>query len=408
MHGSLKDYLKSVKTGVLPNPQLLLYQQQYVGQAPPIATPSITVTTNPSVANGNTPGQGASASGMISSVYPATNRKSMLSLCPYHYNQLTQHNHNHNGATPYMSSSAPTGGTPGDQHYHHLYPAAGAQAAAQESVSLGNTDPASKAHAMRLLRLLNSEYGLQQLADNHKCCHDDMEGDEAAIKLGQSAYSYSGLSEMCVRRACLDDYPYWYHGTMPRNDYYNSYYNYNSEHEKKEDSESPFADTPGTNAPLLPPPPIYINACEGEGGANSSSGPQQECLCHHLSATNLNPYHSYNLSTASGGCVYCCQCAAIGEAVGGGGGVYQQTGADQSNPGGGGGGGGANVTPDNTETRLSYFEVLDFALQIAQGMEHLEKMKVSFAYRHLCWSPTLPYTNVHVCINNTIIIIILW
>jgi hypothetical protein len=384
MHGSLKDYLKSVKTGEMPNPQLLLYQQQqqlHVGQAPPIATPSITVTTNPPVANGSTLGQGASASGMTSSVYPATNRKSMLSLCPYHYNQLTQHNHN--GPPPYMSSSAPTGGTPSDQHYHHLYPA-GAQAA-EESVSLGTVDPASKAHAMRLLRLLNSEYGLQQLTDDHECCHDDTQGSEAAaIKLGQSAYSYSGLSEMCVRRACLDDYPYWYHGTMPRNDYYNSYYNYSEPQEQKEESESPFADTPGTNAPLLPPPPIYINACEGEGDANSSGDPQQECHCHRLSATNLNPYHSYNLSTASGGCVYCCQCAAaVGEAVGGGGGggvgVYQQTRADQPSPGGG----GANVTADNTETRLSYFEVLDFALQIARGMEHLEKMKVSFGFRQL-------------------------
>ena len=373
MYGSLKDYLKSVKSGEIPNPQLLLYQQQQqlqVGQAPPMGTPPATVTTNLTVANGGAPDQGASASGMTSSECPATNRKSMLSLCPYHYNQLTQHNRN--GTTPYMSSSAPTGGAPSDQHYHHLYPA-GAQAA-DESVSLYDVDPASKAHAMRLLRLLNSEYGLQRLADEQECCHDDTK-EEAAIKLGQSAYSYSysGLSEMCVRRACLDDYPYWYHGTMPRNDYYNSYYN-NSEHEKKEGSESPFAETPGTNAPLLPlhqPPPIYINACEGEGDANSSGDPQQECLCHHLSAPSLNPYHSYNLSSASGACVYCCQCAAgVSEAVGGA--VGGEGGG--ANPGGA----GMNVTADSdTETRLSYFEVLDFALQIARGMEHLEKMKVS-------------------------------
>ena len=390
MHGSLKDYLKSVKSGELPNPQLLLYQQQQllqVGQAPPIAVPLTTMTTNLQIANGNTLGQGASASGMTSLVDPTANRQLTLSLCPYHYNQLTQHNRN--GATPYMSSSVPTGGAPGDQHYHHLYPL-GAQAA-EESVSLYNIDPASKAHAMRLLRLLNSEYGLQRLADDHECCHDDTQ-DGAAIKLGQSAYSYSGLSEMCVRRACLDDYPYWYHGTTPRNDYYNyshSYYNY-SEEDKKEGSESPFAETPGTNVPLLPPqpPPIYVNACEGEGDANSSGDPQQECLCDRLSAPNLNPYHSYNLSTASG-CVYCCQCA-ISEAVGGG--MYQQTGADQANSEGA----GMNVTTDNTETRLSYFEVLDFALQIARGMEHLEKMKVSQLYGHL---HALPCTNVHACMN---------
>ena len=376
MHGSLKDYLKSLKTGKLPNPQLLLYQQQQQQQAPPIDSPTTppptTVTTNFQIANGSA--LGASAFGMTSSAHPATNRQSTLSLCPYHYNQLTQHNHN--GAPPYMSSSAPTGGVPGNQHHHHSCPG-GAQAT-EESISLYNVDPASKAHAMRLLRLLNSEYGLQGLADNHESCHDDTEG-EAAIKLGQSAYSYNGLSEMCVRRACLDDYPYWYHGTRPRNDYYNyshSYYNYSEQDRKeRESSESPFAETPGTNAPLLPlqPPPIYINTYEGEWEANSSSYPQQECLCHHQLAPNLNPYHSYNLSTASG-CVYCCQCANS-EAVGG-----PQHPGDQANLGGA----GLNVTAssasfftDDTETRLSYFEVLDFALQIARGMEHLEKMKVS-------------------------------
>ena len=385
MHGSLKDYLKSVKSGELPNPQLLLYQQQQLqmGQASPIAIPPTTVATNQLVTNGSALCEGVS----LSSAYPVTNQKSTLSLCPYHYNQLTQHNHT--GATPYnnMSSSAPTtGGAPGDQHYHHLYPPAGAQAA-EESASLYNVDPTSKAHAMRLLRLLNSDYGLQRLADDLECCHGDTQ-DGAAIKLGQSAYSYSysGLSEMCVRRACLDDYPYWYHGTVPRNDYYNSYYNYSKQQEAKEDSESPFAETPGTNAPLLPPahhsPPIYVNVCEGEGEANSPGDlqqQQQEYLCHHLSAPNLNPYHSYNLSTMSGGCVYCCQCAAVSEGGERGGrvGVYQETGADQTNPGGGGA--GMNVNTDNTETRLSYFEVLDFALQIARGMEHLEKMKVCYS-----------------------------
>ena len=57
--------------------------------------------------------------------------------------------------------------------------------------------------------------------------------------------------------------------------------------------------------------------------------------------------------------------------------MYQETGADRTNPGGGGA--GMNVNTDNTETRLSYFEVLDFALQIARGMEHLEKMKVCYS-----------------------------
>ena len=374
MYGSLKDYLKSVRSGKLPNPQLLLQQQQLlVGQAPPIAPPPTTTTASLQAPNRNA--LGASASGMTSTVYPATNQQLMLSLCPYHYNQLTQHNH-----TNAMSSSAPMEGAPSNQRHHHLCPA-GAQAA-EESVSLYNMDPASKAHAMRLLRLLNSEYCLQQLADDHTCCHGDAQGG-ATIKSGQSAYSYSGLSEMCVRRACLDDYPYWY-GTLPRNNYYNytrSYYNYSEQREKEgsESPESPFADTPGTNAPLLPPqpPPIYINYCEGEGDAISSSDPQQEeCMCHHLQpAPNLNPYHNHNLYSSSSGCIYCsCQCANSEAVVGG---VHQQTGAGVSDQANLAGAGNQTTSSSDTETRLSYFEVLDFALQIARGMEHLEKMKVS-------------------------------
>ena len=254
--------------------------------------------TNLQVANGNI--LGSSASDVMSSMNPVTNQQSILSLCPYHCNQLTQQNHSN-----HMSLSAPAGGAPSNQSYNHLYPAAGAQAA-EESASLYDIDPASKAHAMRLLRLLNSEYSLQQLRDDHECCHSDTQ-DGAAIESRQS-YSYSGLGEMCVRRACLDDYPDWY-GTMPPNNYYYnycqhssySYYNY-PEQQEREDPESPFAETPGTNAPLLPfqPPSIYVNHCGEKGVAISCSAPQQqthEFLCHDQLTPNRNPYLSYNPSS---------------------------------------------------------------------------------------------------------------
>ena len=360
-----------MKTGKLPNPQLLLHrQQQSVGQTPPIAPPPRIPTTNLS----GSILEASRTSGMTSSVYPATNLQSMLNLCPYHHNQLTQHRHNGTTYNNVVSSSTPAGGAPGNQYHSHLCPAA--------SVSLYNVDPASKAHAMRLLRLLNSKYYIQELADDHECCHDDTLSG-ATTNSGQLVCLYCGIGETCVRRACLDDYPYWYHGTIPRNDYYNysrSYYNY-SEQQKKDDSESPFAETSETN--LHPqPPPIYVNTYEGEVGANSTGYPQQELMCHCESPPNLNPYYYYNLlGSSSSGCIYCSHQYTNIEAVGGG--ACQQTGTDQANLGGA----GLNLTTsstDNTEqTRLSYFEVLDFALQIARGMEHLEKMKVRQLSRSL-------------------------
>jgi hypothetical protein len=400
MYGSLKDYLKSVRTGKLPNPQRLLHQ------APPIAPPSTNSTANHQVHI--TSENALLTSGVTSSVYPVTN--STLNLCPYHHNQLTQRRQN--GTIPSLAS---TGDAPINQHHHHHHvcPAA--------CVSLYDTDPASKSHTMRLLRLLNSKYYTQQLTDDHECCHGDTQ---------ELVCSNCGLGEMCVRRACLDDYPYWYHSTMPRNDYYNSYYNY-SKQEKKGDSSGPFAKTSGTVLPSQPPP-TYVSACEGEGGANSSGyesvchcesppnlnhvcegeggtsssaypqqelvchcesppslspyvntcaggeganssgSPQQELVCHCESPPNLNSYYNYNQSPPSG-CI-CCHHYANSEAVA----VGQPAGTDRASLRGGGEGiNDAAMSTDNTETRLSYFEVLDFALQIARGMEHLDKMKVS-------------------------------
>ena len=421
MYGSLKDYLKSVKTGKLPNPQVLLRQ------APPTAPPT---TATLQVASGN-----ACTSGMTSSVYPATNQQSTLNLCPYHRNQLIQHRQN--GTTPNPLSLVSTGEAPANHHHHHRH------ICPMTSVPLYSTDPASKAHAVRLLRLLNSKYCIEQLSDGCEYCRHDGTQDGTETSSDQLVCSYCGLSEMCVRRACLDDYPYWYHGTVPRNDYYNSYYNY-SERKRKGDSGSPFAKTPGSNLPPQPPP-VYANASEGEGdmrvnsssyplqesvchceslpnlnpyadahkgevdfnsssyppqesvchcesppklhsyvnnayevegGVNSSGYPPQESVCHCESPPNLNSYYNYNLSP-SNGCIYCHQYANTGAVGGGeGGGACQPAGTDQ----GALGGAGPNIAATSTndaETRLSYFEVLDFALQIARGMEHLEKMKVS-------------------------------
>lgn len=353
MYGSLKDYLKSVKTGKLPNPQLLLNQQQVpLGHVPPPHSPSLLQVPN---------GNATISSEMTSSGYHATNQQSMLSLCPYHRNQLTLLGN-------VTSSSAPTGGAPYNQQ--HLN--SSGRARAEESVSLHDIDPTSRAHATRLLRLLNSRYCLQQLLDDNGCCHGDDEEEVGGetITAGVSAYSCRGLSENCVRRLCLDDYPCWY-GTLPQSTYYNSYYN-SSDH-KREPSENSFADTPGSNAPLLPPPLFYVNVCEGERDAISSNVSPHECVCHqpecmcsHLTTTSLNSYHNID---ASNTCSYCCQCINS-EAVGA---MQRQI---------SGANGSANLDGNEnlqseSENTLSYFEVLDFAQQIARGMEHLEKMKVT-------------------------------
>ena len=374
MHGSLKDYLKSVRSGKLLQPKLLLQQQQQqLRQVPPITPPIITSTVklHMPTCNGNAL-MGASASDTTSPMYPATNQLSMLSLCPYHYNQLTQHNHSNR-----MSSSAPAREAPSNQH-HHICPAAGAQAA-EESASLYNIDPASKAHAMRLLRLLNSEYSLGEGTDNHNCCHSHTQ-DGAAIESRQS-YSYSGLGEMCVRRACLDDYPDWYGAMPPNNYYYNyckhcsyTYYNY-----PKQQEDSLFLETCKNHSSAYPPqpPPIYTNICGGKGGTIFSDAPQQKCsVCHGQLSPDLNLYYNSNPSSPTS-CIYCCQ-HVDGEASGRD--VCQQTGAvvgDKARMSGAGLNMMISTSYDDTETQLSYFEVLDFALQIARGMEHLERMKVS-------------------------------
>ena len=371
MYGSLKDYLKSVKTGKLPNPQQLLSQQQSTsGHAPPPPPHS------PGLLPRNGP-MGLATSEMMSSFYPATNQQSTLSLCPYHRSQLARF-----GSTPPPPPPTGTlGGAPGNQG---LLPT-GAHAA-DESVSLYDMDPVSKAHATRLLRLLKSEYCLQHLADDIDCCHSDA-GGGATMQSGQSAYSYRQLGDMCVRRACLDDYPYWY-GTLPRFDSYNSYYNYHSASQKHERcSESPeshFTDTPGTMAPLLPPPPIYVNDYEGEGDGISSHH-HEECVCHEEREECTCPYqpssslNQYRNLSASNTCIYCCHCAAEG----GGGGEGGATQAPPTQPTAPGACDRSNLTTGEGNTfseadrGLSYFEVLDFAQQIARGMEHLERMKVS-------------------------------
>ena len=260
MHGSLKDYLTSMRSRKLIQPQLILQQQQQFGQSPPTG-PLTTMSTSIPTCNGN----------------------------------------------------ALTG--PSNQRYH-LYPAAGAQAA-EESSSLYDLDPASKAHAMRLLRLLNSKYWLEQ-----------------------------GI------------------------DYYT----------KQQGKDSSFIETRKNNTPICSGgPPINANFREMKEDTVFCGVPQQECsLWPGQLSPNLTPYYNSNLSLPTN-CICCCQ-HVDGEAIERD--VCQQNGAVVGSKARLRGGGLNMITSTSckdTETQLSYFEVLDFALQIARGMEHLETMKVNKA-----------------------------
>ena len=60
---------------------------------------------------------------------------------------------------------------------------------------------------------------------------------------------------------------------------------------------------------------------------------------------------------------------------------------------------GGYQTSSDTETQLSYFEVLDFALQIARGMEHLERIESKSKY---CFMTML----INWCVVGTMLLII--
>ena len=97
---------------------------------------------------------------------------------------------------------------------------------------------------------------------------------------------------------------------------------------------------------------------------------------------STSPYYKYKkeLSSYSSSCVYC---AHLNRAS-----SYRNLDSDErlvsGSVGGATGDHGVGVVSDSGVSmtggragELSYFEVVDFAHQIARGMEHLEKMKVS-------------------------------
>ena len=178
------------------------------------------------------------------------------------------------------------------------------------------TDRATVAHASRLLRLLNSESYTPKLEDSEPDC---------------------GLTAAgCVHRTCLDDYPYWI-GAPSQNEYYNAYHN------QSPVSPDVFAanscDTPASNSPP------YVNSPLEKKYINDG-----RCTCHIQVDAAGCLYHNVPQST----CLHSSEMCVRGK---------------QS----------MCITTDRGTTSdkcLSYFDILDFAFQIARGMEHLDKMKV--------------------------------
>ncbi len=102
-----------------------------------------------------------------------------------------------------------------------------------------------------------------------------------------------------------------------------------------------------------------------------------------MDSTNPDYKYKKELSSYCSSCVYCAHCAHLNRTA-----SYRNLDGDEQLVSGSVGGATGNHSvgvendSDVSMTRgrageLSYFEVVDFAHQIARGMEHLEKMKVS-------------------------------
>ncbi len=188
-------------------------------------------------------------------------------------------------------------------------------------------------------------------------------------------YSFDRLSSSsCAYRECPEGSYRSYTKQSP-----NSYYNTAYDHLKPEQKISDVSNT----TPLLYPP-SYVNVpklCK----CHAASPDLSLCGSHLMSEPmdNANTeFKSRQLSSSS--CVYCAQLNRTGNSS------YRNlnNGTELLNQSSSGDGGsdehdlcmrrdGGDLNTGDCAGELSYFEFVDFAHQIARGMEHLEKMKVS-------------------------------
>ena len=207
------------------------------------------------------------------------------------------------------------------------------QQTAGDASSLYAVDPAVAAHMQRLLRLLQGD------------CYYPQQQSEIDTDTTNVAPNYDRLAPLmvgsqCAYRPCLQDDPYCYY-PYRHTDYYNQARLRESANQEE----------------LLSAPTEFRPTYANVPGSTSDTTP------HYRDEDGYN--------TGPSTCPCCMQLTTL---------------AEYSNLGG-----GTDASPDRTANRQSVFslanlcdggltqlDVLDFALQIARGMEHLEQMKVSF------------------------------
>ena len=137
---------------------------------------------------------------------------------------------------------------------------------------------------------------------------------------------------------------------------------------EQSDSASTFVDTPCSSDPLFPTSSTtrleYANIESSNGGSGGGGGGGggggESCRCSVQSKGEDNTYCNDSVPSSSP-CVYCCPAQTQGPST-----ILKEPWAQN-----------VGCACSDTEGKLSYFEVLDYAHQIALGMEHLEQMKVS-------------------------------
>ncbi len=192
-------------------------------------------------------------------------------------------------------------------------------------------------------------------------------------------YSFDRLSSSCAYRECPENSHTKYSKLSP-DTYYNTAYDHLKPRRK-------LSDVSMTTSMIYPP--SYVNVpkvCKCHAESADVSSCDSHVISESIDNIQLEP-KSRKLSTTNH-CVYCAQLSRSSyrninsieqlDQVGSGDGC-----ADVHSLDGRGNNNGDLNTVDNPG-ELSYFEFVDFAHQIARGMEHLEKMKVSNIRLLLC------------------------
>ena len=263
------------------------------------------------------------------------------------------------------------------------------QEASQRPFSLYDSsdhDPSVLAHAARLMRLLESDYYYQAARHGNgteqESCGSDSGSDCTSVDRGL----YFEGGGMCAYHLDLDESPYRYRMQQDLSGYYNS------------QGAAGSSDRPMRLAPAyanLPPNEgvasqtsschcsdsaivdvEYRNVASGSNGRVTGSDERVTRSNGRVTGSGGRVTGSGGRVTGSGGRVT----GSGGRVTGSGGRVTGSGGRVTGNGGTGNGsacGGRCKCLDVNmTRSQLSYFEVLDYANQIARGMEHLENMKV--------------------------------